>query len=102
MTTKKLKIKLFGNKTDALFDYWSFGHATIYFLLSYFYLGKFPLETAMLIFVFLAYSWELIERSLEEFHHTKHFFKEKECWWNRYVGDLLSGLIGFFAGYTLF
>ncbi|MBN2096276.1 hypothetical protein JW752_02640 [Candidatus Peregrinibacteria bacterium] len=95
------KTKLFGRKSEAVFDFWSVGHAGLYFVLTKFYLYQFPLEKALLIAVVIAYTWEFIERTMEDydFNRRKVFFKEKECWMNRYVGDLISGLFGFFVGY---
>ena len=96
-----MKIKLFGRKSEAIFDYWSFGHILFYFLFAQFVLKAFSLERALLIFVVTAYIWEFIERTMENFDHNrkKILFKEKECWMNRYVGDLISGLAGFLVGY---
>jgi len=94
-------MKLFGKKSEAIFDFWSFGHICFYFLLAKFFLKPLSLEHALLIFVAIAYIWEFIERTLESYDQKrkKIFFKEKECWMNRYVGDLLSGLFGFLMGY---
>lgn len=96
-----MRIKLFGKKSEALFDYWSFGHAGLYLVLTKFYLYQFSLEKALLIAIIIAYGWEIIERTLEswDYNHKKRFFKEKECWMNRYIGDVISGLLGFFIGY---
>ncbi len=99
MTRKKFK--LIGRKSEAVFGLWSVGHALFYFLLTKLYLYQFPLKKALLVAIVIAYVWEFIERTLEDydFKRNKFFFKEKECWMNRYVGDLISGLIGFFVGY---
>ena len=95
------KLKLFGRKSEAIFDYWSLGHAFFYFMVTKFFLIAYTLEHALLIFVVINYVWEFIERAMEDYDHKrkKIFFKERECWMNRYVGDLISGLFGFFLGY---
>lgn len=95
----KKSIQLFGDKRYAIFDWWSFGHAALYFVLTELYLESFGLERALLTYVILAYAWEIVERWMEDFVHTKRFFAVKEGWINRYVGDIISGLIGFFIAY---
>jgi len=97
----KKNMKFFGKKSEALFDYWSFGHAGFFYVVAKFFLQGYTLERALLVYVILAFVWEFIERALEswDYNGKKIFFKEKECWMNRYVGDLISGLIGFALGY---
>ena len=96
-----MKIKLWGKKSEAVFDYWSFGHFIWFYFLTRFFFGSYSIERALLICIIIAYVWEVIERWLEDYDQKrkKVFFKEKECWMNRYVGDLISGLAGFFIGY---
>jgi hypothetical protein len=92
-----MKVKFWGRRTDAMFDWWSFGHAALYFVLAYFWLNQFPLWEAILIYLFLAYVWEVIEQDLEV--RLKEHFEGKEHWANRYVGDILAGLAGLLMGW---
>ncbi len=98
----KKKIKIFGNKTNALFDGWSFIHAGSFYMLTVIFLVKLDLLTAILALLVLAFGWEAIERYLEEHNKLfKKYFKEKECWANRYIGDPLSNTIGFVLAYLI-
>lgn len=98
----KKKIKIFGNKTNALFDWWSFVHAGIFYVLTIYFLMKLDLLTAILALIVLAYGWETIERYMENNNGLfKKYFKEKECWANRYIGDPLANTIGFILAYLL-
>ena len=90
-----MKTKLWGNKTVAIFDWWSVGHVFTYYFITKFFLMDLSFERAILILIFIAYGWELIERTLESYDHNKRFFKEKEGWMNRYVGDILADVVGF-------
>lgn len=56
-----------------------------------------PFERAILILIGIGYLWEFIERILENYDHQNHkiFFKEKEGWMNRYIGDMLCDIAGF-------
>jgi len=96
-----MKVKLWGKKSEAIFDYWSIGHTIWFYVIVKLFLQSYSLERALLICIIIAFSWEFIERALEDFDQKrkKVFFKEKECWLNRYVGDVISGLAGFFIGY---
>ena len=86
---------LFGNKTEAVFDWWSVGHVFTFFALTEIFMVGYSLERAVLILIVLAYGWEFTERFLENMDHHKRFFKEKEGWKNRYIGDILCDVIGF-------
>lgn len=94
-------MKLFGNKTEAVFDWWTIGHIAFFFLVTKFFLMDMPFERAILILIGLGYGWEFIERILEEKDHNKRFFKEKEGWMNRYIGDILADIIGFLMAWFL-
>lgn len=52
-------------------------------------------ERAILILIGLGFGWELIERVLENWDHKKKYFKEKEGWLNRYIGDISANVVGF-------
>ncbi len=98
----KKKIKIIGNKTNALFDEWSFVHATTFFILTKLFLIKLEIFTAILLLIVLAYGWESIERYLENQNKLfQKYFKEKECWANRYIGDPISNTIGFILAYLI-
>ena len=97
------KIKVFGNKTNALFDWWSVAHAGIFYVFTILFLMKLELLTAILALIVMAYGWETIERYLENHNKTfKKYFTEKECWANRYVGDPLANLVGFILAYWIY
>ncbi len=95
----KTKIKIFGNKTNALFDWWTIVHISTFYVLTILFLIKLDLLTAILSLIVLAYGWETIERYLEgNSKMVKKFFKgQKECWANRYIGDP----IGFVLAYLI-
>lgn len=97
-------MKLFGHKSEALFDWWSLGHAVLYFGITEFYLEQFSIELALLVCIILGYFWEYIERNLEEakWLTSRGYFSVKESWHNRYIGDMASDLIGFFVAYYWF
>jgi hypothetical protein len=89
-------MKLWGSKTEAVFDWWSVGHIFTYYALTKFlFLEHLPFKDAILILIFFGYSWEFVERILENMDHHKRFFKEKEGWMNRYMGDILADIVGF-------
>ncbi len=90
-------MKLFGSKTEALFDWWTVGHIGFFFLVTRLFLMGMIFERAILVLIALGFAWEVIERILENWDHSGHkiFFKEKEGWLNRYVGDILADVIGF-------
>jgi len=93
----KMKLVFFGNKQVALFDWWSVGHIFTYFLVTKIFLMELSFDRAILILIGLGYLWEVVERILENYDHNnkKIFFKEKEGWLNRYVGDIISDMAGF-------
>jgi len=98
----KKKIKIFGNKTNALFDWWSAIHIGTFYVLTILFLIKLDFLTAVLALIVLAYGWETIERYLENNNKLfKKYFKEKECWANRYIGDPVANLIGFALAYLI-
>jgi hypothetical protein len=98
----KKKIKIFGNKTNALFDWWSLVHACVFYVLTILFLIKLELLTAILALIVIAYGWETIERYLENNNRIfKKYFIEKECWANRYIGDPLANAIGFILAYLI-
>ncbi len=92
-----MKIVFFGRKTEALFDWWSVGHIFTYYMITKLFLMNLAFERAILILIGLGYLWELIERILEDYDHNNHkiFFKEKEGWLNRYIGDIVADVVGF-------
>ncbi len=94
-------MKLFGNKTVAVFDWWTVGHIAFFFAVTKFFLLDFSFERAILFLIALGFVWEFIERVLEDYVHTKRFFKEKEGWINRYVGDIIADIIGFLLAWFL-
>jgi len=98
-----MKIVFFGHKKEALFDWWSVGHIFTYYLVTKFFLMNLSFERAILILIALGYLWELIERILENYDHNnaKLFFKEKEGWLNRYIGDIIADVIGFLIAWFL-
>lgn len=90
-------MKWIGSKTEALFDWWSFGHIGFFYLVTEVFLLDYSFLEAVTILIILGYLWEIIERALEDYdgRHKKVFFIEKEGWWNRYVGDIIADIIGF-------
>ena len=92
-----MKLVFFGHKKEALFDWWSVGHVGFYYLVTRLFLIHLSFERAILSLIALGYLWEFIERILENYDHKNHklFFKEKEGWLNRYVGDIIADMIGF-------
>lgn len=93
-------MKIFGKKTDAIFDYWSLAHVSFYYIITRLFLMEVgPLEGIIAVLIF-SYSWEFLEIELESNNELfKKYLKGKEIWWNRYIGDPLSNLIGFFIAY---
>jgi len=88
-------MKIFGNKTEALFDWWTLGHIVFFYAVTKLFLMGMIFERAILILIGLGFAWELVERVLENWDHQKKFFKEKEGWLNRYIGDILADVMGF-------
>lgn len=88
-------MKIFGKKTEAVFDWWTFGHIVLCYLVTKLFLLGMSFERAILILIAIGFAWEFIERVLEEYDHHKRFFKEKEGWMNRYIGDILANIVGF-------
>ena len=97
------KIKIFGDKTNALFDWWTVVHIGTFYGLTVLFLMKLDLLTAILALIVLAYGWETVERYFEgNSKLVKKFFKgQKECWANRYVGDPIANTIGFVLAYLI-
>ncbi|MBN2307010.1 hypothetical protein JXD20_03415 [Candidatus Peregrinibacteria bacterium] len=88
-------MKIYGKKAEALFDQWTLGHVFFFYLVTKLFLVDMMFERAILILIGLGYIWEFIERILENWDHSKRFFKEKEGWLNRYIGDILADMAGF-------
>ncbi len=88
-------MKLFGKKTEAVFDWWTVGHIGLFYFITKLFLLELPFERAILILIGLGFGWEMIERILENWDHHKRFFKEKEGWLNRYIGDISADIAGF-------
>jgi hypothetical protein len=94
-------MKIFGNKTEALFDWWTLGHIVFFYAVTKLFLMGMIFERAILILIALGFAWELVERVLENWDHHKRFFKEKEGWLNRYIGDILADVVGFLLAWFI-
>ena len=94
-------MKLFGDKSEAVFDWWTVGHIIFFFGVTRVFLMSMNFERAILVLIALGFIWEFIERILEDFVHTKRFFKVKEGWINRYIGDIIADVIGFLLAWFI-
>jgi hypothetical protein len=98
-------MKIWGLKTVALFDVWSFEHLiggiTVGAIIIFF-LKQNPKNKILkpIIFLFLAYFWEFIEYNLElgvsHINVVTYWFQGVEFWGNRLITDPMLGLIGYF------
>ena len=104
----KIFNKIVGKKNIAIFDYWSLVHIFEGYLLSRYLLKKMKFYTALVTMLAIGSSWEIIESGIEELkYNTKNKtikkilkYKTRESYLNRYVGDIVSDMTGFFLACT--
>ena len=96
-----MKIKLFGKKTDSIFDAFSFAHIFIWFLITRHILKKIKFPVALMSMLAIGLGFELLENELEDVKNKtiRKYYKKKEHWANRYIGDIFSNVVGFFIAY---
>lgn len=91
-----MKFKIFGHKSEALFDYWTLGHVSLYYIVTRVLLMDLALDEAILIVLLFSFSWEFIEKGLEKNHQWfSKYIKGVECPANRWFGDPVANFIGF-------
>lgn len=106
-------MKIWGHKTEAMFDLWSIKHflmgialtATAYFIIKIIFKKDTLSEPArkklsLVIVLLLSISWEMVEHYLEQNLFGKvitDWFAGTEHWTNRIFGDNLLVLLGWFV-----
>lgn len=94
------QIQIFGNKSNSLFDFWSFIHIFSGATLSYlaFRFRSFNVANPILLILVITLNWEILEMYIESgaiLQSISHWFGGVEHFLNRFLADPLCIIIGF-------
>ena len=89
---------LFGDKTNAIFDIWSFEHFLNGIVLAFILKKIFKKNSKIEIVLLISFIWECLEHYLEEGllgSSVKNWFAGEEYWGNRLIGDGFLVMMGY-------